>query len=205
MLERGYNNKTSSELAGSELRYWCKFRGWTIRILEELQSSGGMTTAELAGKVNCRCTDTKRYCRRLWDAGCVERVERWGWKVTGVGTFLLQLQLKDTKGTPRGHERDTKGTPRQLTLAPYSNPDASEPELAITNLLISHYNATREKFIFVRDPSELAERLELPPEAVREGLAKLRQDGIAYLWWDIGYQMYQLRLKPGFLDRIQHA
>lgn len=189
----------------AETRQWQRFRGWTIRILEQLEHSGGMSVLGLADRLFHRKADIGRYCRRLYKIGCIEPVEGWGWKITSTGIFLLSIYIKDTNRTTTGHKADTTRTLRQLTLAPFSDSQYSEPELAVTNLLLSHYNATGEKFIFIKDQLEICERLNFPPDILAAALRTLRQDGICYLWRDREYGAYQLRLKPAFLERLKDA
>lgn len=189
----------------AELREWQRFRGWTIRILEMLQNSGGMTVKELAEKLFHRKSDIREYCWRLYRAGCIEPLEKWGWKITPDGVFLLSIQTNNTNITQTQHKHNTSVTLQQLTLSSYLFSEFSEPEIAITNLLLSHYNRTKEKFLFVKDQLELCEKLNIPPDILAASLRKLRQDGVCYLWRDREYGAYQLRLKPAFLERIKDA
>ncbi len=189
----------------AELRQWQRFRGWTIRILEELEHSGGLTYAQLAERTFCRRIDVRQYCLRLYRSCCIEPLEKWGWKITTDGVFLLSLQTGDSSGTVPVQKRDTTVTLRQLTLAPFSDPQYSEPELAVTNLLVSHYNTTGEKFVYIENQLALCEKLNFPPDILGAALRRLRQDGICYLWRDTDYGAYQLRLKPAFLERLKHV
>lgn len=205
MITKLVGDTTIRQPSQAETRQWQRFRGWTIRILEELEHSGGMSVLGLADRLFHRKTDIGRYCRRLYKIGCIDPVEGWGWKITSTGIFLLSIYIKDTNRTHTGHKEDTKRTLRQLTLAPFSDPQYSEPELAVTNLLLSHYTRTGEKFIFVKDQLDICEQLNIPPDIFSAALRKLRQDGICYLWRDREYGAYQLRLKPAFLERLKDA
>lgn len=187
------------------LRQWARFRGWTISILEELQHSGGLTIAQIADKLNHRRVDVKEYCRRLYRSGCIEQIDRWGYKITTQGLQLLQLQPGNTKATTRQHLGNTKATLRQLTLAPYSDSEYSEPELAVTNLLISHYNKTGQPFIFIEDEAEICELVGLPPDVLGATLRKLYQDRVCYFYNNRKYGRLQLRLYEDFLERIKHV
>ncbi len=198
-------DSTIRQPSRAELRQWQRFRGWTIRILKELEHSGGMTVAEIAERVDNRRVDVKEYCRRLRMSGAVDYAEKWGYKITSTGTFILSIQTSNSSATQQQHLGNTKATLRQLTLAPFSDPQYSEPELAITNLLLSHYNTTGEKFVYIENQHALCEMLNIPPDILGATLRKLRQDGICYLWRDRDYGAYQLRLKPAFLERLKDA
>lgn len=205
MITKLVGDTTIRRPSQAETRQWQRFRGWTIRILEELEHSGGMTVAQLAERLDHRRADVREYCARMRRIGAVEYAEKWGYKITPDGVFLLSIQASNTNATTTQHKHNTTTTLRQLTLAPFSDPQYSEPELAVTNLLLSHYTRTGEKFIFVKDQLDICERLNIPPDIFSAALRKLRQDGICYLWRDREYGAYQLRLKPAFLERLKDA
>ncbi len=70
---------------------WQKYRGWKLRILEELQHSGGMTTREISTRIGYpRPLTSNRLCEMV-RGGFVEKVERWGWRITCKGTSLINL------------------------------------------------------------------------------------------------------------------
>lgn len=192
--------------SGSEAsRQWARYHGWTIEILAVLENSGGLTVPQLAEKLNHRKRDIKEYCYRLRDSGFIEKVERWGWKITSAGQQLLVINDGNTKATTRQHQGNTKATLRQMTLAPYSNSEYSDPELALTNLLISHYEKTGQLFIYLEYGNQLCELVGFPPEVVKAARMRLRQDGVAYLWFDNTEQAWQYRLYKPFLERLKHC
>jgi predicted transcriptional regulator len=191
--------------ASSEKRQWQRFRGWTISILEELQNSGGMTVAQIAERVNHRRKDIKDYCYRLYCSGCIEPLEKWGWKITSAGIFLLSIQLNDSSATQQLHNRDRKATLRQLTLAPYTESNYSDPERAISSLIISHYNKTGSTFLFIEDKAQICELAQVTPDELDKALTHLYQDRICYTWWDKKFSKYQLRLYKSFIERMQHC
>lgn len=188
-----------------ELRQWARYRGWTIEILAALENSGGLTVLQLAEKLNHRKKAIREYCYRLHDSGCIEKVERWGWKITTLGRHLLFINDDHTNTTltPQKHHRNT--TPRQLTLAPYSDPEYSEPELAITNLIISHYNKTGQPFLFIEDEIQICELAMITPEQLYESMRKLYQERVCYIYNNRKYGRQQLRLYKDFLERIKYV
>lgn len=186
-------------------RRWSRFSGWTIRVLEELQNNGGMTVAQIAERVNHRRNDIRVICNRLYRSGCIEPLEKWGWKITSAGIFLLSIQLSNTNITQTKHKHNTNITLRQFTLAPYSNSEFSDPELALTNLLISHYEKTGQLFIYLEYENQLCELVCFPPDVVKAARMRLRQNGVAYLWFDKTEQAWQYRLYKPFLERLKHC
>ena len=192
--------------SGSEAsRQWARYHGWTIEILAALENSGGLTVPQLADKLNHRKRDIKEYCYRLRDSGFIEKVQRWGWKITSAGQQLLVINNGNTKATTRQQQGNTKATPRQLTLAPYSDPEYSEPELAITNLIISHYNKTGQPFLFIEDEIQICELAAITPEQLYESMRKLYQERVCYIYNNRKYGRQQLRLYKDFLERVKYA
>lgn len=86
----------AEQISYRRLRQWQKFRGWKLRILEDLEHSGGKTTRSISDGIGrcCHVVET-RLCEMIAD-GLVERVERWGWRITLDGIQLLQLQTSTT-------------------------------------------------------------------------------------------------------------
>lgn len=90
-------------------RQWQKYRGWKMRILEELEHSGGLTTREISSRINYPCHYiTNRLCEMQRD-GLVEKVERWGWRITSNGIFLITLNYTTTT-TQQQHYNNTTTT-----------------------------------------------------------------------------------------------
>ncbi len=69
----------------------CKFRGKTIEILGALSNSGGMTTREIADNTGIPVRKVWTYCNNGEKRGLFERNERWGWKATPFGYFVLSI------------------------------------------------------------------------------------------------------------------
>ncbi len=101
----------TEQLSNRTFREWQRYRGWTIKILGELENSGGMTTREISSRTGCGCVrGSDRLCKML-RAGLVERVERWGWRITGDGSYLLSLSYTAT--TQQQHSNNTATTQQQ--------------------------------------------------------------------------------------------
>lgn len=193
------------EPLGEGSRQWTRYRGWTVQILAELEHSAGLTVAQIADKLNQRKKAIREYCYRLYEAGCIEPIARWGWKITTHGQLLLYINNDHTNTTPTPQKDHTKTTLRQLTLSPFSDPDRSDPELAITNLIITHYNQTKQPFIFIEDWPELCEKLNYPPDEIEQALRKLYQDRVCYIYNNRKYGKRQLRLYQDFIERLKYV
>jgi len=105
-------------LSDVQLREWQRYRGWTIKILEELEHSGGKTTREISTGTGCRCATSKDILRRMLKVDLVERVERWGWRITVTGVFLLSINYGYTSATQQLHNSDTTATQEKEEPAP---------------------------------------------------------------------------------------
>lgn len=91
-------------------RQWQKYRGWKMRILEELEHSGGLTTREISSRIRYPAHSTTNRLSEMLRSGFVERVERWGWRITRNGIFLLSLNYTTT--IPQQHHNNTTTLPQ---------------------------------------------------------------------------------------------
>jgi len=83
------------QISAVTLREWQRYRGWTVKILEDLEHSGGKTVQDISTGIWYRRSSTSRTLRHMRVHGLVERVERWGWRITRDGLFLLSLSQED--------------------------------------------------------------------------------------------------------------
>lgn len=100
----------AEQLSIVQLREWQRYRGWSVKILERLENSGGETVRSISDATGGRCATIGRTLRRMREHNLVERVERWGWRITVTGVFLLSLSIQDTTRTQQGHNADTTQT-----------------------------------------------------------------------------------------------
>lgn len=99
--------RVPEQLSNVQLREWQKYRGYSIRILQELEHSGGKTTRMISDGIGCRCVAATNILCRMLKIGLVERVERWGWRITRDGIFLLSLSLNTTTTSQQHHNNTT--------------------------------------------------------------------------------------------------
>lgn len=214
----GYNNKKSKRTPAYTLQHLSAF---SIKILELIRDNKGATNSDICAKLGQTNNYIKQYLYNLAEYGFIfRRQSDWKWYLLDpYPDFLKDLDnilylIYTGKTTVKQQQNKSKTTvkqnikSKQLTLQPFlekGEVNLSDPEITITNLLLSHYNRTKEKFIFIEDRYDLCERLGFPPDVIEASLRKLRQEGICYLWRDREYGKFQLRLKPAFIKRLEYA
>lgn len=107
MIQAQTRQLSKHQLSDLSLREWQKYRGWKLRILEELEHSGGMTTREISTRIGygaARTTDT--LCKML-RSGLVEKIEGWGWRITRDGVFLININYTATIQPQHSHNTAT--------------------------------------------------------------------------------------------------
>lgn len=109
---------SGSYISSAKYREWQRYRGWTLKILEELEHSGGMTTREISTRIENSCRRVTSTLCRMANQGLVERVERWGWKITRDGIFLLSINYANTTTTQQQHNANTMLTQEKEERAP---------------------------------------------------------------------------------------
>ncbi len=83
------NILAKDEQPKTTLRNWQKYRGWTLKFLEVLEHSGGMTTREISDRTGCKPRHASIKLSQMLCSGLVEKVEKWGWKITRDGINCL--------------------------------------------------------------------------------------------------------------------
>jgi len=111
-------NLKQPQISAVKLREWQRYRGWTIKILAELEHSGGMTISQISDGVHHRRAVIKQYIFRMAKINLIEPVDRWGWRVTTDGLLLLLLQTGNTKVTEQQHFGNTTVTQEKEEIAP---------------------------------------------------------------------------------------
>ena len=96
MIQKNRAILAEISLSSSKLREWQRYRGWKLKILEELQNSGGMTTREVSTRIGYSCVRTSDTLCKMVRSGLVEKVERWGWKITRDGITCITINYTAT-------------------------------------------------------------------------------------------------------------
>lgn len=99
----------TQQFSRQKLREWQKYRGWKLRILEELEHSGGMTTREISTRIGYQARQTTKRLCEMRSRDMVEKIENWGWKITATGIYLLSINY-----TPTIHQQHSNNAPTML-------------------------------------------------------------------------------------------
>ena len=190
----------------------CKFRGKTIEILGALSNSGGMTTREIADHTGIPVRKVWTYCNNGEKRGLFERKERWGWKVTPFGFFVLDINNNNVQTkykqsinkvqTKYNRTLDSPKKSHQLNLSIFtSRSDIADPERVVVEVLVGHYERTGEKYRYFRDLYHFCDETEVSAVDAPTAIARLKEEGCIYtrkdeFGWKIG-------LKVGFVERLK--
>lgn len=99
MIQKNRAILAEISLSSSKYREWQRYRGWKLKILEELEHSGGMTTREISTRVGYSAVLTSNTLCKMVRSGLVEKVERWGWKITRDGITCITINYSSTTYT----------------------------------------------------------------------------------------------------------
>ncbi len=111
------NILSKDEQPQNTLRRWQLYRGLTIEILTELEHSGGMTTRDISTRINKTCDYTSNKLCKMLRGGLVERIEKWGWRITRDGINLININY-----SPKPCTNPTRTIP-----TPYPNDNNTFP------------------------------------------------------------------------------
>ena len=191
----------------------CKFRGKTIEILGVLSNSGGMTTREISDQTGIPVQSFK--CILLANGekrGIFERKERWGWKATPFGFFILSINNNNVQTNTNkvqtkykskyNRTLDSPKKSHQLNLSIFtSRSDIEDPERVVVEVLVEHYERTGEKYRYFRDLYHFCDETGVSAVDAPTAIARLKEEGCIYtrkdeFGWKIG-------LKVGFVERLK--
>jgi len=86
--EENINTKTEQK---EKQDHWQKYRGNSLRILEELEHSGGLTTRQISDAILGNARVIAVTIQRLVYRCVIEKVENWGWKINATGLKILAI------------------------------------------------------------------------------------------------------------------
>ncbi len=201
-----------------------RVRGFTVELLRILDL-GPLRTAAICQKTQKTVQYVETYLNRMTTYDLTMKTGSF-WNLTATGeSFCVYLKREDEflrdvkerkKESKHLHNTTTTTTTHsphtilkkvqiqaQFALWLHENP-LSDVEKGVVDYLVSHYNRTRQKFIIVGTHYELAQRLNVNPEAIKEAMKKLYQDRVAYCvrWqgseWKIG-------LYKAFVEGLEKA
>jgi hypothetical protein len=192
----------------------CKFRGKTIEILASLSNCGGMTTREISDHTGIPIKTVNVYCWLGEKRGVFERKERWGWKATSFGFFILSINNNNDKSNINkvlikdkssiNHLYTVPKKSHQLNLSIFtSRSDLADPERVVVGVLVEHYERTGEKYRYFSDIYHFCDETGVSAVDAPPAIARLKEEGCIYtrkdeFGWKIG-------LKVNFVERLKYC
>jgi len=164
------------------------------------------------------------YLRNMRKYGLVDK-NGFLWFLTPIGKDLLEyfesfeaykrmlykikkVRGKGEKDKKRKRESSSQKACKQVSVRLWlKDSGLGETEKEVVELLADHYNRTGSKFILVKGPYELADRLNVNPERLLEALKNLRQENIIYIFRSqLGHEAgryWKVGLKKAFIQILE--
>ncbi len=110
----GTGSTTTLELRQSNTQ-WNKIRGFSVDILELLNDCGGLSTIEIANRIDKTPKYISNYLYRLRDYGLINlNKNNWKWYITALDDIIIYIIYKDNRTTTQQqHNNNTTTTERQ--------------------------------------------------------------------------------------------
>ncbi len=109
-MEKYENNKTEN-ITGTNQKekqdHYQKYRGYSLKILEQLENSGGMTTRAISDAILGNARVISVTIQRLVRRCVIDRVENWGWKININGLKVLSIFNKKNITTNNNNNNTT--------------------------------------------------------------------------------------------------
>ncbi len=128
------NILSKDEQPQNTLRQWQLYRGLTIEILTELEHSGGMTTRDISTRINKTAKHSSTKLSQMLSDGLVEKVEKWGWRITrnGINCLLITNSNNNnnyvTERLQNVHRTTTEPPQHYHSTFPLENQEQKEEE-----------------------------------------------------------------------------
>lgn len=109
----------------------------------------------------------------------------------------LETKSKETRN-------ENKRVFKQASLSVFfSNCSLEAVERRVVEVLVAHFNETESKFIYCHDQYEMSEKFDCRPDQVIPVMQHLKQDHIAYVFHDRGYNAFKVGLYKSFVELLQ--
>ncbi len=217
----GSGTTTTLELRQSN-RQWNKIRGFSVDILELLNDCGGLSTIEIANRIDKTPKYTSNYLYRLRSYGLIDlNKNNWKWYITALNDIIIYIIYKDNRTTTQQQHKDNKNDnvsslnknkkmepEEQKTKIPINDwrKERTNTEVVVVSHLIEHYNETMNKFVLSQSHDEFAELLRIGfPQSLElpKTLLRLESDGVLYNVYLREKACWKIGLKEAFINRIQ--
>ncbi len=212
---------TTLELRQSNTQ-WNKIRGYSVEILKLLNDCGGLSTIEIANRIDKTPKYISNYLYRLRDYGLINlNKNNWKWYITALDDIIIYIIYKDNRTTTQQqHEHNKKDNlssfyknekmeaEEQKTKIPIDDwqKERTDTEVVVVSHLIEHYNETMNKFVLSQSHDEFAELLRIGfPESCElpKTLLRLESDGVLYNVYLREKGCWKIGLKDAFINRIR--
>ncbi len=101
-------NTTTLELRQSNTQ-WNKIRGFSVDILKLLNDCGGLSTIEIAARIDKTPRYISNYLYRLRDYGLINlNKNNWKWYITALDDIIIYIIYKDNRTTTQQQHKDNK-------------------------------------------------------------------------------------------------
>ena len=181
------------------------------RLLSELLE-GPLRTCEFAKITEKPRSYVDSYLRRLRNGGLVEK-QGYFWNLNEKGAYYLgrlekiedrRYRSRHNNNTTTTQSRHSKPTElKEVPLLPFlhnlSLPDA---ERRVVEVLLDHYDKTHSKFLYRPTFYDVAELFQVSPDQIRQIMRNLKQDHIAYPFWDRSQEAWKIALYKGFVEML---
>ncbi len=146
-------------------------------ILELLNDCGGLSTIEIANRIDKTPKYISNYLYRLRDYGLINlNKNNWKWYITALDDIIIYIIYKDNRKTTQQQHKDNKNNnvsslnknkkmepAEQKTKIPINDwqKERTDTEVVVVSHLIDHYNETMNKFVLSQSHDEFAELLRI--------------------------------------------
>ncbi len=203
-------------------RQWNKIRGFSVDILELLNDCGGLSTIEIADRLNKSDKYVWRYIYNLRNYELIRlNQDNWKWYISASDDIIIDIIYKverNKKESRKKVERNNNLSKKyknkkmqsveQKTKIPIDawNQDRTSIEVVVVSYLIEHFNETMNKFILSISHDEFVDMLNIPfPESteISKALLKLESDGVIYNVYLREKSAWKIGLKDAFIERVR--
>ncbi len=203
-------------------RQWNKIRGFSVDILELLNDCGGLTTIEIAYRLNKSDKYVWRYVYNLQSYGLIAlNRENWKWYISASDDIIIYIIYKVERNKKESRKKveinnnlstkyknEKMQSVEQKAKIPIDawNQERTGMEVIVVSYLIEHFNETMNKFVLCTSHDEFAESLNISfPESaeIPKALIKLESDGVIYNVYLKEKSAWKIGLKDAFIERVR--
>ncbi len=217
----GTNSSTTTVELRQSNTQWNKIRGYSVEILKLLNDCGGLSTIEIANRIDKTPKYTSNYLYRLRKYGLIDlNKNNWKWYITALDDIIIYIIFKDNRTTTQQQHKDNENDnvsslykngkmvseePKKKTIDEWIQ-GHSQMEIVVVPYLFKHFQETMNKYVLCTSHDELAEMLNIPfPESaeIPKTLIKLESEGVLYNYYVREKSAWKIGLKEAFINRMK--